>query len=102
MREIVCFAHGRAGEWEGICLEFDLAVQGSSFNEVQEALEEAVREYIAAARDEDDTTRAKLLNRHAPLLVELAWTARVLRSAWRHRRARDGDTSASFPVACPA
>lgn len=102
MRDLVCFAHGRTGEWEGICLDFDLAVQGRSFNEVREALEQAVGEYVAAAREEDDATRTKLLNRRAPLWVSLTWSARIIWSAWRHRRAGDGDTSASFPVACPA
>ncbi|BBU62095.1 hypothetical protein MSC49_20300 [Methylosinus sp. C49] len=102
MRDLLCFAHGRAGEWEGVCLEFDLAVQGRSFNEVREALEDAVRDYVAAASDEDEATRTKLLNRRAPLWVFLSWTARVVWSARRHWRAGDGDTSASFPVACPA
>jgi hypothetical protein len=101
MRDLVCFARGHAGEWEGICLDFDLAVQGRSFDEVRHALEEAVSEYVVAASEEDDATRAKLLNRRAPALVAMAWTARVLWSAWR-RRSSDGDTSAAFPVACPA
>lgn len=100
MRDLLCFAHGRAGAWEGICLDLDIAAQGRSFNEVREALEEAVAEYVAAAQDEDDETRAKLLGRRAPLWVSLVWTARVVWSAWSHRA--DGDTSASFPVAYPA
>lgn len=100
MRDLVCFARGRAGAWEGICLDLDLAVQGRSFNEVREALEQAVAEFVAAAQEEDAATRARLLNRRAPLWVSLAWTARVIWSAWRHHA--DGDTSASFPVACPA
>lgn len=100
MRELPCFARSHAGDWEGICVDFDIAAQGRSFNEVREALEEAVAEYVAAAHEEDEETRAKLLNRRAPLWVSLIWTARVLWSAWRRRP--NGDTSASFPVDCPA
>jgi hypothetical protein len=100
MRELLCFARGHAGDWEGICVDFDIAAQGRSFNEVREALEEAVAGYVAAAREEDAETCARLLKRRAPLWVSVIWTARVLRSAWRRRP--QGDTSASFPVACPA
>ncbi|ATQ67347.1 MULTISPECIES: hypothetical protein [Methylosinus] len=101
MRDLLCFARGHAGEWEGICLDFDLAVQGRSFDDIRRALEDAVADYVAAARDEDDATRDRLLSRRAPAWVAFAWTARVLWSAWR-RDASDGDTSATFPVACPA
>ena len=100
MRDLVCFAHGRSGDWEGHCLDFDIAVQGRSFIEVQESLEEAIGQYVAAARDEDDETRSRLLNRRAPLRVSIAWTLRVLWSAWRNG-AHD-ETSAQFPIACPA
>jgi hypothetical protein len=100
MREILCFARGRPGDWEGLCVDFDIAVQGHSFNEVREALEATISDYVAAAHEEDRETCAKLLNRRAPLYVSLLWTARVLWSAWRHKS--NGATSASFPVACPA
>jgi hypothetical protein len=100
MRDILCFARGREGDWEALCADFDIAVQGRSFNEVREAMESAVSEYVAAARQEAPETAERLLNRHAPLRVSLLWTARVLLSAWRHGANRD--TSASFPVACPA
>lgn len=101
MTSVVCFAHGKPGDWEGICIDFDLAVQGRSFAEVQRLLEEAVREYVAAAQDEKPTIRDQLLSRRAPLFVFLAWTIRVLVSSLRHRR-DDDDSSASFPVVCAA
>ncbi|MBI1981623.1 MAG: hypothetical protein HYS63_08765 [Methylocystis sp.] len=100
MRDILCFARGREGEWEAFCADFDIAVQGRSFNEVREAMESAVSEYVAAAREEDPATAKRLLSRQAPLSVTLLWTARVLMSAWR--RGANGDTSASFPVPCAA
>jgi hypothetical protein len=65
--EVVCFAHGRPGDWEGICLDFDIAVQGESFDEVRRALQAAVSDYVSAAMDEEPETREKLLKRSTPL-----------------------------------
>lgn len=101
MRDVVCYAHGRPGDWEGLCIDFDIAVQGRSFHEVQRLLEEAVSEYVAAAMEEAPEDRDRLLKRRAPFHVSLAWTARVLLSSLRRHR-NDDDSSASFPVACAA
>lgn len=101
MTSVVCYAHGKPGDWEGVCIDFDLAVQGRSFVEVQRLLEEAVHEYVAAAQEEAPAIRDRLLARRAPLSVSMAWTLRVLISSLRHRR-DDDDNSASFPVACAA
>lgn len=101
MSNVVCYAHGRPGDWEGVCIDFDIAVQGRSFAEVQHLLECAVHEYVAAAMEEAPDVCAKLLNRRAPLSVSFAWTFRVLASSLRHRR-DDDDSSASFPIACAA
>ncbi len=51
MPELVRFARGRAGDWEAICVDFDIAVQGRSLNEVLARLESAVSDYVAAARE---------------------------------------------------
>jgi hypothetical protein len=83
-----------------LCVDYDIAVQGDSFNQVKAELEDAIADYVIAARDEAPADAARLLSRRAPMRVRLAWAFRVLRSAWRH--GADQDTSASFPVACPA
>ena len=101
MPELVRFARGRAGDWEAICVDFDIAVQGRSLNEVLARLELAVSDYVAAAREKDPATCARLLSRRAPTGVSLLWSMRVLLSVWRHKT-NGGDTSAFFPVACPA
>ena len=38
MKRLLCFAEGKEGDWEGICVDLDIAVQGASFNEVCELL----------------------------------------------------------------
>ena len=45
----VCFAKGRPGEWEAICLDYDIAVQGRSFEEVEKFLSEAIDDYVESA-----------------------------------------------------
>jgi len=61
---LVCFAKGRPGEWEAICLTFDIAFQGSSEEEVQRSLREAIALFVQSARDErDPKLRHKLLHR---------------------------------------
>lgn len=67
---VLCYATGEGGQWEAICVDFDLAVQGGSFEEVLATLQEAVRTYIQDARAESAENARRLLNRRAP------WTVR--------------------------
>src|SRR5574337_1294252 len=102
-RELLCFAQGRPGQWEAFCVDFDISVQGESFHEVQDSLEQAVRLYVESAKEEGDADRVRLLSRRAPRLVVLGWMARVLLSAFKHRGGGDGSSAAStasFPVPC--
>ena len=92
MRNLLCFARGHEGSWEALCVDYDIAVQGASFGQVQADLAAAIADYVEAAMGEDKATSAKLLARRAPLRVRLTWIARVLWSAWR--RDADRDTSA--------
>jgi predicted RNase H-like HicB family nuclease len=55
-RRFLCFAHGRDSAWEAICLDLDLAVQGSSFDEVKELLSESISTYLEDALKEDERT----------------------------------------------
>ncbi len=105
MRQLTCFAHGKPGDWEAVCLDFDLSVQGETFEDVQQTLIAAINDYVLAARDEDEKTRAKLLNRKAPFWVKAQWLGGAFLFAVLSilRRSGDGDNaSAQFPVACPA
>lgn len=102
-RELLCFAQGRPGQWGAFCVDFDISVQGESFHEVQDLLEQAVRLYAELAKEESDADRGRLLNRRAPRLAVLGWMARVLLSAFKHRGGGDDPSAAStasFPVAC--
>lgn len=102
--KLVCFARGRPGEWEAICLDYDIAVQGRSFDDVQGLLRLSIDDYIESARKESPEVRDKLLNRSVPRRV---WLGYILGFVWhnlrRRRRRDDGDRlEHSFQMSCPA
>lgn len=66
-RDFLCFAEGDEKGWEALCVDLDISIQGKSFDEVQECLEQAVASYVEDAMAEDEDTRRKLLGRVAPL-----------------------------------
>jgi hypothetical protein len=78
MKRLLCFAEGKEGDWEGICVDLDIAVQGASFNEVCELLDVSIDEYVKSALEEEPKTRIKLLNRRAPLIVRASYAIRFL------------------------
>ena len=79
-RPITCYAEGRDGRWEAICL--DLAVQGRSFEEVRKELEQAVADYLAYVGTLPEPERARFLGRRAPAAVRLRATWRMLKATW--------------------
>ena len=56
-----CYAEGRDGDWEAICLDLDIAVQGSSRNDVVAKIEDAIELYIESLSDLPESDRARLL-----------------------------------------
>jgi hypothetical protein len=100
-RYIYGVAHRQHGQWEAFSFDFDLAVQGRSFEEVAERLKEAVNAYIATALEQPEPTRSKLLRRIAPLRVRFAWAVRIaFWTMFLNRRA--AESAFGFPVPCPA
>ncbi len=100
---VYCIARGRRGQWEAFCLDFDLAVQGRSFEEVMEQLKQAIVGYVDAAMNESPDVRKALLNRRVPLMTRVLWRLRLAMWALLNGGRRDNDeTTAAFPVTCPA
>ena len=100
---LVCFAKGRPGDWEAICLTFDIAVQGGSEEEVQHSLREAIALFIRSAKEErDPRAREKLLRRRAPANVWLRYVSSFFLHVvlGRHRRS-NGYSEAGFIMPCP-
>ncbi len=81
MRKVLrCYAEGRNGAWEAICLDLDIAVQESSFEAVFHALSEAIALHLEAVTALPKDERAHLLDRPAPFLLRLRFLGYALRS----------------------
>jgi len=66
-----CYAEGTARGWEAVCLDFDIAVQGDSFESVYQQLNEAVETYVEYVDELPEPDRSRLLCRKAPLVDRL-------------------------------
>jgi predicted RNase H-like HicB family nuclease len=78
-RTLHCYAEESEGDWEAICLDLDIAVQGRSFEEVFGSLREAIRLYLETVSDLPFEERHALLHRPAPFPVRFRFLARALR-----------------------
>ena len=79
-KTVSCYAAGRDGEWEAICLDLDIAVQGESFEEVSASLSKAISLYLESVSALSESERALLVERPAPLSVRLRFLGYALRS----------------------
>ena len=87
-RTLHCYAEGRAGDWEAICLDLDIAVQGRSFEEVFGSLQEAISLYLETVADLPADQRPPLLHRPVPLSIRLKFLAHAARGLFS---SSDGD-----------
>ena len=78
-RTLHCYAEGRDGDWEAICLDLDIAVQGRSFEQVCASLREAVTLYLETVADLEPGEQRSLLRRSAPLFVRLKFLGHAVR-----------------------
>jgi len=99
---LVCIATGRADQWEAFCLDFDIVVQGRSFDEVRRYLNDAIEMYLETALAEPEPDRSRLLARKAPFLLRLMWAWRLFRLTISGRTRCQDSATVEFPIACPA
>ena len=99
-RQLQCFAEGEGDKWHAICLDYDLAVQGRSFQEVGAALDSAIADYLKAAAQEDDAVRRRLLYRSAPLPIRVLYAWRFFAHYVFGRNS--GRSYHGYQTVCPA
>jgi len=100
-RTVLCYVEGAGREWQGVCLDFDIAIQGESFEQVRELLGEAITSYVEDVSREDAETQRQLFNRRTPLLTRLGFKWRFLSSALMSQR-HSKDLRGSFELPCHA
>ncbi|MGR9106819.1 MAG: DUF1902 domain-containing protein [Gammaproteobacteria bacterium] len=65
---VKCYAEKEGNCWVAVCLNFNLAAQGETFEEVKCKLEAMITEYVYDALvGEDRAYAAQLLSRRSPL-----------------------------------
>ena len=99
-RMLLCHAKGHTGDWEAICLDLDIAVQGESFEDVFGSLNESISLYMKTVEELPEADRARLLHRRAPLSVRFKFFFYALWSLLGNNSSHD--SRAQFTVACPA
>ncbi|HEX3885715.1 MAG TPA: hypothetical protein VHW66_23900 [Stellaceae bacterium] len=95
-----CYAERKQGRWQAFCVDFDLAVQGDSFEEVYASLDQAVGEYRNYVSELPEPDRSRLLRRRAPIGSRVAFLSAVVRTALRSREDHDeGSFGYTLPYA---
>lgn len=84
--ELQCYAYRRGAVWEAICTDLDVATFGSSREEVQRLLAEAIDLHLETVAGLPDEDRQAMLSRRAPWNVRLALAllsrVHVIRGKW--------------------
>lgn len=86
-----CYAFGSGESWEAICVDFDIAVFGSSPVEVQSSLETGIELYLEEAAEATPEDRQYLLTRRSPWFVRAklrfwVWTANLFAGVREFRK----------------
>jgi predicted RNase H-like HicB family nuclease len=98
-RTLHCYAEGRDGEWEAICLDLDIAVQGRSFDDVLASLQQAIALYLETVADLEPEERRSLLHRSAPLSVRLKFLAHAVRGLFNDHDGHNQRHQFTMPLA---
>ena len=86
---VKCYAEQEGDCWVAVCLSFNLAAQGDSFDEVKIKLEAMLAEYVYdALAGEDKPYAAQLLSRRAPLSSWIRYYVIKLKIAVLHSAER--------------
>lgn len=103
MQKVVrCYAEGRGGQWEAICLDFDIAVQGTSFDEVYHSLNKAIAEYYEYVEGLPEAERKRFLTRKAPLSASIKLALGTLTGILLDRRTNDRTERHGYTMLRPA
>ena len=100
-RIIRCHAEGIPGAWEAICLDFDLSVQGESFEQVYRDLNTSIEIYMEYVNGLPEAERAAFARRRVPLTLRLRFLWYVIRGLFDGNDASN-KTRHEYTAPCPA
>ena len=79
-KHIRCVVYREAGCWQAICIDFNLACDGDSFEEVRDLLIDMIEGYLEHVAQQPVAVRRQLLARRAPWHVRAAIYTRMVRA----------------------
>jgi hypothetical protein len=94
---LFCYAEGSGNAWEAICLNFDIAVQGTSELDVMAKLEAAVTDYFQYVKTLPADEQKDFLGRRVPLRIQFSLIGKTLLAWLLCRRDTKGRHSYSVP-----
>lgn len=77
-----CYAYGRGTEWQAICIDFDIALHGSSLEEAKRSLGVGIGLFLESVADLPAGDRRRLLRRKSPWRVRFWLVSGALLSRW--------------------
>ena len=72
MLELRYYAWGRGADWQAICTDLDLAVQGTSLPEIQEEIGNAIDTYLEYLSELPKEERDRLFKQKSPLSLRMS------------------------------
>ena len=103
MKTCLCYIEGEGARWQGLCVDFDLTVAGTSLEDVKVMLHRVVGSYIADAVAEGEPDRTRLLSRRSPWHTRFIWRTHVAMTQLGHRLGKVAAASViHLQAPCPA
>ena len=77
-RKFRCYVHGKGSEWEAICTDLDISVQGDSFGDAKSLLNEALVVFFEALEEDSEADQKHFLKRKSPLWLRSLYYWRLV------------------------
>ena len=68
-----CYIYGKDSDWEAVCTDLDISVQGDSLEHAKSLLNGAITSFLEVLEEEPEADRKRLLNRRSPIWLRTVY-----------------------------
>jgi len=97
-----CYIEGAGNHWRALCVDLDIAAQGTSLSETQRVLEEMIDTYLDGVLASPPKERARLLNRKSPIWTRVSIALRFFFASLFATRTSSDRVAVLCHHPCPA